>query len=415
MMRLRQAAAGGEADALYRLAQSLVLSGNIEEAFPLHARAASAGHAQAQVECARMLLHGVGAATDIDRAIALLSSAESAGSAVAGYHLALIAVAGGALPFDARANERVLAAVNAGYPPALLAAAVHFGRKPNPADQRLCVELLDRAAGGGNACAAYLLAQRLSAGEGCAADAPAAEALLAPLREAGLPSLPAVCLAPPGPPDSPARTLALEEALQPQQARMLSQRPRMAVIDALLSADECRLLMVASGAQLRESRAVDPVTGVPLRLGLRTSSDASFDPISEDLALRLLQLRLASAAATPLLNAEPLIVLRYLPGQEYRPHRDYLPPAAIQRDAPEAGNRARTLCVYLNEVQAGGETDFPLAGVTVRPSPGSAVVFDSLDGEGLPDPSSLHAGLPVAQGEKWLATLWLRQRRYRWF
>jgi len=26
---------------------------------------------------------------------------------------------------------------------------------------------------------------------------------------------------------------------------------------------------------------------------------------------------------------------------------------------------------------------------------------------------SLHAGLPVLQGEKWLATLWIRQGQYR--
>jgi prolyl 4-hydroxylase len=29
------------------------------------------------------------------------------------------------------------------------------------------------------------------------------------------------------------------------------------------------------------------------------------------------------------------------------------------------------------------------------------------------DTSSLHAGLPVIRGEKWIATKWLRERPYR--
>lgn len=78
-----------------------------------------------------------------------------------------------------------------------------------------------------------------------------------------------------------------------------------------------------------------------------------------------------------------------------------------------AGNRTRTICVYLNHVEAGGETVFPRADVSVAPVPGRAVVFDKLFADGRPDSESLHAGLPVTRGEKWLATLWLRERRYR--
>jgi hypothetical protein len=95
--------------------------------------------------------------------------------------------------------------------------------------------------------------------------------------------------------------------------------------------------------------------------------------------------------------------------------RDQIPQAwdAIERDHPEAGNRARTICTYLNDVEAGGATEFPVPGVRVEPRAGAAVVFDNLLPDGRPDPDTLHAGLPVLRGEKWLATIWLRQRRYR--
>ena len=124
---------------------------------------------------------------------------------------------------------------------------------------------------------------------------------------------------------------------------------------------------------------------------------------------------MATAAGLPLVNAEQLTVLRYAPGEEYRPHRDALGPASIEADHPESGNRLRTICVYLNPVESGGQTHFPSADRSIEPRPGSAVVFDNLLAGGGPDPDSLHAGLPVARGEKWLATLWLRERRYREF
>ncbi|AQS78643.1 hypothetical protein XPE_05550 [Xanthomonas perforans 91-118] len=103
----------------------------------------------------------------------------------------------------------------------------------------------------------------------------------------------------------------------------------------------------------------------------------------------------------------------YAPGEQYRAHRDYLPPGTIAADRPTAGNRQRTVCVYLNDVGAAGETEFPVAGVRVRPRPGTLVCFDNLHADGRPDADSLHAGLPVTAGSKWLGTLWFRQQRYR--
>ena len=78
---------------------------------------------------------------------------------------------------------------------------------------------------------------------------------------------------------------------------------------------------------------------------------------------------------------------------------------ACAKAGQHAGNRTRTICVYLNHVEAGGETVFPRADVSVAPVPGRAVVFDKLFADGQPDLESLHAGLPVTRGEKWLATL----------
>ena len=412
--QLREQTANGSPQALYQLACALVTRHQIDEALPLHRRAAELGFVNSQIEYARMLMFGVATDADPVQAAQWLMRAEAAGSAVAGYFLVLMSFGDGALPPDGRFNERLLNAVRADYPPALRAAAIHFGRKQNAADQNRCLQLLERAAARGDAIAARLLVERLARGEGCPPQPQTAREITLQLSRHGFGALPAIEVASPERESvTVANVLRLEEVLAPVERVQQSERPHVWLVDQLLSADECRLLVASAEPRLQRSRTVDPETGLPVSMELRTSEDASFDPILEDLALRLVQLRMATAAGMPLSHAEHLIVLRYRPGEEYRPHRDYRPPGSIERDRPEAGNRQRTICVYLNEPEAGGETEFPVAGLKVAPRAGRAVIFDNLHADGRPDTDSLHAGLPVQQGEKWLATLWIRQGRYR--
>ncbi|WP_454831347.1 2OG-Fe(II) oxygenase [Pseudoxanthomonas wuyuanensis] len=413
--RLRNEAQSGGPMALFRLAAALVLAQQTEEAFDIYGRAFSAGLVDAGVERGRMLLHGVGAPRDVMQAVASFERAEAQGSPVAGYYLALIAVGDLGLPFDERCDRRLMAAVNAGYPLALRAAAVHFGRKPDHGDQSLCMRLLSDAAAAGDAVSAQLLHERLARGEGGPVQREAAARLSGALAAQGVPTLPEVKARSPQQLPAPARDLFIGDVMYGPDRQRLSERPHVLSIERLLSADECRLLIATSLPRLQRSRAIDPATGQPEKVEIRTSSDASLDPMLEDLSLRLLQRRLATAAGVDLVQAEHLTVLRYLPGEQYRPHRDYRPPGSLERDHPEAGNRLRTICAYLNPVAAGGGTEFPHAGLIVQPTAGSAVVFDNLHPDGTPDPESLHAGLPVLAGEKWLATLWFRERRYRHF
>lgn len=412
LAELQTAAEAGSVEHAFALANALVAAQRMEEAHNWHRRAAEAGHVGAQLEYARMRLYGIGGAAEPRDAIAWFQRAEQAGHPAASDFLVQIALGGAALPRDSRINDRLFRAVQADFPPALLAAAIHFGRKPHPEDQALCMQLLERAAARGDAIAAALMAERLAHGEGCEAQPDVAADLWTQIEANGFARLPAFTLPPPGA-AAPPRQLALEDALQPPPARAVCERPRVSVIDRLLSADECRLLIASARPYLKHSATIDPATGQALKIEIRTSSDTSVDPLLETSALRLVQLRMAAAAGIDLPHAERLTVLRYAPGEEYRPHRDYAPPGAIERDRPLAGNRLRTICVYLNAVEAGGATEFPVPGLRVDPVPGRAVIFDNLHPDGRPDPDSLHAGTPVEAGEKWLATLWIRQGRYR--
>jgi len=374
-------------DAL-REASAALARGEAQRARQCYAQAI-AEHPAAQVELGRMLALGIGGPVDLPAAWDHWLAAEQRGHPAAAYLLATYAEAD-----DAQALARLRAAADAGLPVAQRGWALMRAHQDDPqaADEALA---LLRVAAGRDPIAALLLAARAAGGEGMPADPALAASLHRQLADHGLPALPAVT------PDAPTPLRVLHDA------------PWIAVADGVLSADECRLLVALMRPHLRRSQVFgDGADGRHVQ-AVRTSRSATVDRVIEDHAARRIQQRLAAVAGMPLRHAEAMSILCYAPGQEYRPHRDYLPPAALREDRPDAGNRRRTLCVYLNDVQAGGETAFPVAGVKVSPRAGRVVVFDNLDARGHPLPDSLHAGLPVVRGEKWLGTLWLRERPYR--
>lgn len=194
------------------------------------------------------------------------------------------------------------------------------------------------------------------------------------------------------------------------------QQPRLFTHDDVFSELECEYVIALAEPLLAPSFINDPVSGRPLRHPNRTSHSMAFPGHDGDLWLRQLQRRLAHLAGMPLMHSERLAVLRYGIGEQYRPHRDYLHPGAINGSSDgRAGQRLTTAFCYLNDVEAGGETDFPLLNARATPKRGRVVMFDNVNDDGSPDASTLHAGLPVEQGEKWLATMWFRQARFREF
>ena len=134
---------------------------------------------------------------------------------------------------------------------------------------------------------------------------------------------------------------------------------------------------------------------------------------SNELIARI-ETRIAELTGCPIERGEPIQVLHYNPGTEYKPHFDYFDPAdsGNRQVLSMGGQRVATLIMYLNDVQGGGSTVFPEIGLDVLPRRGNAVFFAYSDDQGRLDPRTLHGGSPVAAGEKWIATKWLRQRTY---
>jgi prolyl 4-hydroxylase len=191
---------------------------------------------------------------------------------------------------------------------------------------------------------------------------------------------------------------------RPPPVRPLSAAPRAAACEGFMTPAECAWLRSAGEPALRPSAVVDPQSGRMVPHPVRSSDAATFGVHSEDLVVNALNRRIAAATGTRPEQGEPLQLLRYRPGGEYKPHMDALP--------AERNQRILTALVYLSDEYEGGETSFPQTGLSYRGGTGDALIFSNVAADGRSDPLALHAGLPVTRGTKYLASRWIRAERF---
>ena len=187
--------------------------------------------------------------------------------------------------------------------------------------------------------------------------------------------------------------------------------PRVVVFGDLLADDECEALVAAAAKRLARSLTVETQTGGETLNVDRTSDGMFFERGENEIVARVEQ-RIAQLLRWPLAFGEGLQVLRYAPGAQYRPHYDYFDPAepGTPTILRRGGQRVGTLVMYLAEPAKGGGTIFPDVHLEVGPRRGNAVFFSYERPH--PTTRTLHGGAPVLEGIKWIATKWLRERRF---
>jgi prolyl 4-hydroxylase len=220
------------------------------------------------------------------------------------------------------------------------------------------------------------------------------------------------------PPSVDVPDLQLEEAplyvdAGDRQVHVLNvmENPRIVVFGNLLSDQECDELIALAKPRMARSLTVATKTGGEEVNDDRTSNGMFFQR-GENEVVKRLEARLARLLNWPEENGEGLQILHYRPGAEYKPHYDYFDP--VEPGTPtilkRGGQRVATIVMYLAEPDKGGGTTFPDVNLMVAPKRGNAVFF-SYD-RPHPVTRTLHGGAPVLAGEKWIATKWLRERRF---
>lgn len=201
--------------------------------------------------------------------------------------------------------------------------------------------------------------------------------------------------------------MALDFAGEPQalpEPEVISDQPRIRIFRQLFTPTECDyLLKVAEG--LYQPSMVYNAARQLVRDPIRTSDGATLHWLVEDPAVHALLRRIGKATGTDASQGEASQVLRYQPGQEYKPHYDYVRASDNQRIV--------TALVWLNEDYQGGETAFLRTGQKLRGRKGDALVFWNSLEDGSIDPLTEHAGLPVQRGTKLLFNRWIRASRWQ--
>ena len=196
----------------------------------------------------------------------------------------------------------------------------------------------------------------------------------------------------------------------PPAKRVLSQHPRIRAAEAVASKAVCDWIIARGRDRLAPARVYDSATGGPAVENERNNREAELDLARTDLAVLLLQARIAAATGLPFRQMEHPNLLHYRVGQRFARHVDYLDPTApgFAQEIALKGQRVATFLLYLNEGFEGGETDFPIIGLRHKGGTGDAMFFANVDESSAPDRRTLHAGLPPTRGEKWLFSQFIR-------
>lgn len=176
-----------------------------------------------------------------------------------------------------------------------------------------------------------------------------------------------------------------------------------------LSPEECSRLCAMIDAVARPSALHE----LDYASGFRTSYSGDLDP--RDPLVAQISQRIDAVLGVTAEIGEPVQGQRYLPGQQFKPHNDwfYTSEGYWPQEEARGGQRSWTAMVYLNTVEAGGATAFTLLGFQIEPQTGALLLWNNALPDGRPNEATLHAGLPVKGGVKYIITKWYRTRQWR--
>jgi hypothetical protein len=208
-------------------------------------------------------------------------------------------------------------------------------------------------------------------------------------------------------------SIDLAKWFEPLPREILSEGPRIGLVEDIASPEMCDWLIARARPRLKPAKINDRNTGEASISNARTCMSCHFRRPDSDLILAILRHRIAKIVDARVDAMEIPYVLQYAVGQEFQPHFDIV----INPDAPDyeerlaaGGQRVVTFLVYLNDDYEGGETEFPVLGARWKGRKGEALFFWNVQPDGALDERTLHAGIPVTRGDKWMLTQWVRGR-----
>jgi prolyl 4-hydroxylase len=178
------------------------------------------------------------------------------------------------------------------------------------------------------------------------------------------------------------------------------------IVRNFLDAATCAGLIERIDDRRRPSEIADDV-GIA---NFRTSETCDLD--WRDPLVGEVDRKIGALLGLPLDASEPIQGQRYAPGQEFKAHTDTFEPGGYDfyLHTAATGQRTWTAMIYLNEPGDGGATRFKAIGKTIQPETGKLIAWNNLLSDGRPNPATLHQGMKVRRGTKYIITKWFRER-----
>ena len=177
------------------------------------------------------------------------------------------------------------------------------------------------------------------------------------------------------------------------------------IVREFLNEAECGKLIEMIDASRIPSQLLAPTADPEFR----TSESCNLDPTNA--FVRSIEAKITALLGIDPFHAETMQGQRYAVGQQFKAHHDYFhyDQPYWQEMKKSGGQRTWTAMIFLNEPESGGETAFPEAALKVAPRAGNLLAWNNMDRLGQPNPYSLHQGMPVTGGVKYIITKWHRE------
>lgn len=217
------------------------------------------------------------------------------------------------------------------------------------------------------------------------------------------------------------QSISKDESTHQLSLKTLQHSPHLILLEDFLSAEECAYLIkyLERNKAMQKSTLGDKIES-PVRKSENQWIQFSATAVTENIAKRIFDLvGIEYKRETAWKIAEQFQALHYDVGGFYAAHNDWFSNDRSSRELQSGRNRFATLFMYLNDVEEGGETAFPLVQGTrsgacsdeksfkVKAKRGRAVLWYNMMPDGNLDTQALHTACPVLKGEKYAINTWI--------
>jgi len=200
-----------------------------------------------------------------------------------------------------------------------------------------------------------------------------------------------------------------ESFIQQNNSNALHHAHPIQIYDNFITSEQCDFLINIVQDRFKDSTVYATSSGTVDKKS-RSSTNAYFGR-KENALIDYIESKVANMLNIDRNQIEPLQIVKYTKGQEYKLHYDYFDANADQYK----NQRTNSILIYLNDLDIvdGGATFFPLYKMRFYPYKTRAIKWENINCDQELNTLSLHCGEPIESDKiKYVLTIWTREYPY---